>query len=91
MQSTTPLQLHKIMSKTTYQTIRTIKDMMVEDTSVGITIDVEATKVEFDSLEIKTTDHVNPSNALHVIRRDSGMQTVHIKTELASNFVLNVE
>ena len=85
------MQLHKIMSKTTYQMIITIRDMNVEDTSVGMTIDVEATKVEVDSLEIETTDHIDPSNALHVIRRDIGMQTVHIKTELSSNFVLIVE
>ena len=82
------MQLHKIMSKTTYQMIITIVDMKVEDTSVGMIIDVEATEVKVDSLEIKTTDHVDPSNALHVIRRDIGMQTIHIKTELTSNFVL---
>ena len=76
------MQLHKIMRKTTYQMIRTIRDM---------TIDVKATKVEVDSLEIETTDHVDPSNALHVIRRDIGMQTVHIKIELTSNFVLIME
>ena len=79
------------MSKTTYQMIRTIKDMKVEDTSAGMTIDMEAMEVEVDSLEIETTDHVDPSNALHVIRRAIGMQTVHIKTELTSNFVLIVE
>ena len=65
--------------------------MKVEDTSVGMTIDVEATKDEVDSLGIETTDHVNPSNALHVIRSDIVMQTVHIKAELTSNFVLIVE
>ena len=73
MQSTRPLQLHKIMSKTTYQMIKTIKDMKAEDTSVGMTIDVEDTKEEVDSLGIMTTDHVDPSNTLHVIRRDIGM------------------
>ena len=73
MQSTRPLQLHKIMSKTTYQMIRTIRDMKVKDTSTGMTIDVEATEVEVDSLEIETTDHVDPSNVLHVIKRDIGM------------------
>ena len=79
------------MSKTTYQTIRTVIDLKAEDTSAGITIDVEATKVEFDSLEIKTTDHIDPSNSLHLIRRDIFMQTVHLKTKLTSNFVLIVE
>ena len=82
MQSTRALQLHKIMSKTTYQMIRTVRDMKAEDTSTGMTIDVEATEDEADSLGIVTTNHVDPSNALHVIRRDIGMQTVHIKTEL---------
>ena len=65
--------------------------MKVEDTSVGMTIDVEAMEDDGDSLEIETTDHVDPSNALHVIRRDIDMHTVHIKTELASNFVLIVD
>ena len=65
--------------------------MKVEDTSVGMTIDVEAMEVEVDSLEIETTDHVDPSNALHVIRRDIDMQTSHIQIELTSNFVLIVE
>ena len=72
-------------------TIRTIKDMKVEDTSIGMTTDVEAMEVEVDSLEIETTNHVDPSNSLHVIRRDIGMQTVHIRTKLTSNFVLIVE
>ena len=79
------------MSKTTYETIKTVRDMKVEDTSASITINVEATEDEVDSLIIETTNHVNPSNALHVIRRDIGMQTVHIKTELASNFLLIVD
>ena len=91
MQSIRPTQLHKVMSKTMRQMIRTIKDTKVEDTSIGMTIDVEATEDEVDSLEIETTDHVDPSNVLHVIRRDIGMQIVHIKTELTSNFVLIVE
>ena len=53
--------------------IRMVKDMMFDDMSTSMTIDVEATEDEVDSLEIKTTDHVDPSNALHVIRRDIGM------------------
>ena len=48
--------------------------------SADMTIDVEATEEEVDSLGIVTTNHVDPSNALHVIRRDIGMHTVHIKT-----------
>ena len=65
--------MHKIMRKTTYQAIKTVRDMKVEDTSTDMKIDVEATKDEVDSLKIETTDHVDPSNALHVIRRDIGM------------------
>ena len=64
---------------------------MVDDTSTGTTIDVEAMEEEVDSLGIMTTDHVDPSSALHVIRRDISMQTVRIKTELISNFVCIVE
>ena len=71
--------------------IRTVKDMKSRDTSAGMKIDMEAMEEEVDSLGIATTDHIDPSNALHVIRRDIGMQTVHIKTELTSNFVLIVE
>ena len=73
------------MSKTTYQMIRTVRDM------TGMTIDVYTMEDEVDSLGIKTTDHVDPSNALHVIRRDIDMQIVHIKIELTSNFVLIME
>ena len=85
------MQLHNITSKTTYQTIRTVKDMKVRDMRTGITIDMEAMEEEVDSLGIATIDHVDPSSALHVIRRDISMQTVHIKIELTSTFVLIVE
>ena len=71
--------------------IKIVSDTMVKDTSTGTTIDMEATEEEFDSLGIAITNHVDPSNALHVIKRDIGMQTIHIKTELISNFVLIVE
>ena len=67
------MQLHKVMRKTTHRTIRTIRDTMVEDMSTGMTIDMEAMEVEVDSLEIETIDHVDPSNTLHVIRRDIDM------------------
>ena len=56
-----------------------------------MTIDMETAEVEVNSLEIETTEHIDPSNALHVIRKDIGMQTIHIKIELTSNFVLVVE
>ena len=68
--------------------IRTVRDMTVDDTSVGTTIDLQATEEEVDSRGIATTDHVDPSSALHVIKRDIGMQTIHIKIELISNYVL---
>ena len=68
-----------------------VTDMMVDDMSVGMTIDVEATEEEVDSLGIATTDHVDPSSASHVIKRDISMQTVHIKTKLISNSVLTME
>ena len=64
---------------------------MVDDMSSDTTIDEEAMEEEVDSLGIVTSDHVDPSSALPIIRRDIGMQTVHIKTELTSNFVLIVE
>ena len=62
--------------------IRTIKDTKVEDMSTGMTIDVEAMEVKVDSLGIETTNHVDPSNVLHVIRRDTDMQIVHTRTGL---------
>ena len=68
-----------------------VRDMMVDDMRAGMTIDVEATKEEVDSLGIVTSDCVDPSSALPVIRRDIGTQTVRIKTELISNFVCIVE
>ena len=71
--------------------IRMVKDMMVDDMSTGTTIDVQATEEEVDSQGIATIDRVDPSSALHVIKRDIGMQTVYIKIELTSNFVLTME
>ena len=68
-----------------------IKGTMVLDMSIGSTTNVEDMEVEVDSLGIETTNHVNPSNVLHVIRRDIGMQTVHTRIELTSNFVLIAE
>ena len=58
--------------------------------SVGMEIVVEAMEVEVDSLGIETTNHIDPSNVLHVIRRDTDMQTVHTRTGLTSNSVLIV-
>ena len=47
-----------------------------------MTIDMEGMEVKVDSLEIETTDHVDPSNVLHVTRKDTDMQTVHTRTGL---------
>ena len=71
--------------------IRTVIDMTVDDMSAGMKIDMQVMEEEVDSMGITTTDRVDPSSALHVIRRDIDMETVHIKTELTSNFVLIVE
>ena len=70
--------------------IRTFIDMMVDDTSASMTIDVQDTEEEFDSLGIMTTDYVDPSSALRVIKNDIGMPAIHIKTELISNFALTM-
>ena len=64
--------------------------MAVDNTSVGTTIDMQAMQEEVDSLGIATTDRVDPSSALHVIKRDNDMQTVHTRTKLISNSVLTV-
>ena len=64
-----------------HQMIRTIKDTKVEDTSTGMTIDVEAMEVEVDSLGIKTTDHVDPSIVSHAIKKVTDMQIAHSRSE----------
>ena len=46
--------------------------MMVDDMSAGTTIDAQATEEEVDSLEIATTDRVDPSSASPVIKRVIG-------------------
>ena len=61
---------------------RIIKDMKVIDTSVGSTIVVENLEVEDDFFEIVTIDHNNPSNALHVIKKDTTTQNAHTRIEL---------
>ena len=53
--------------------IRTIKYMKVEDTSIGLTTDMEAMEVEVDSLGIETTNHMGLSNVSHVTRNDIDM------------------
>ena len=59
-----------------------IDNMKAVDTSAGLTTIVEDLEVEDDSLEITAIDHGNQSNVLHAIKKDTGMQTVHIKTKL---------
>ena len=59
--------------------------------SADMKIDMEDMEVKVYSLGIETTDHIDPSNVSHVIRRDTDMQTVHTRTELTSNFVLIAE
>ena len=68
-----------------------IKGMMFINMNTGSTTDVEDMEVKVDSLGIETTNHVNPSNVLHVIRRDIGMQSVYTRIELTLKFVLVVE
>ena len=50
-----------------------IKGTKVVGTNVGFTTDMEAMEVEVDSQGIETTDHVGPSNVLHVPRKDTDM------------------
>ena len=52
------------------------------DMSTSLTTDVEDMEFKVDSLGIKTTDHVDPSNVSHVTRKDTDMQTVHTTTKL---------
>ena len=56
------------------------KDIMVDDMSIGMTIDAQATEEEVDSLGIMTTNSIDPFSVSLVIKRDTGMQTIHIKT-----------
>ena len=58
-----------------------INDMKFVDMSAGLKIVVEDLEVKGDSLEIMTIDHDDQSNVLHAIKKDTGMQTVHIKTK----------
>ena len=82
------MQWHNIMSKKIQEMIRMDKDTTVDDMSTGTTIDAKDMEEEVDSLGIETTDHVTPSSASHVIKRDIDMQTVHIRIELISNSIL---
>ena len=75
------MQLHRTMSnETMHKTTKIIKGTKVVYTNTDLTTDVEAMEVEVDSLGIKTTDHVSPSNVSHVTRKDTDMQTIHTRT-----------
>ena len=63
---------------------------MVDDKSASMTIDAQDMEDKVDSLGIATTNCVNPFIASHAIKRDIGMQTVHIRIELISNYVLTM-
>ena len=55
--------------------------MKAEDTNVSSTTIMENLEIEGDSLEIVTIDHDDRFNASDAIKKDTSMQTVHIKTE----------
>ena len=65
--------------------------MKVEDTSTDMTIVMEDLEVEFDSMEIRTIDHDDPSSVLHAIKKATATQTVCINIGLTLNFVLVLE
>ena len=50
-----------------------IKGTKFVSMNTSLTTDVEAIEVEIDYLGIETTDHVDPSNVSHVIRKDTDM------------------
>ena len=83
MHSTILTQSHKTMSnETMHKTTKIIKGMKVVDTSTILTTDVEDMEVKVNSLGIKTTDHVSPSNVSHVTKKNTDMHTVHTRIEL---------
>ena len=55
--------------------------MKAEDTNTDSITVVENLEAEDDSLEIVTIDHDDYSNVLHAIKKDTNMQTIHIKIE----------
>ena len=61
---------------------RIIKDMKAIDTSASLIIVVEDLEVEDDFLEILTTNHDDPSSALHATKKDIATQIVHTRIEL---------
>ena len=85
------MRWHNITSKTIHQMIITNKDMTTDDMSAGMIIDAKATEEEDDSLGIVTYACADPSSALYVTKKVTGMQTVHTRTGLISNSVPTVE
>ena len=71
--------------------IRTDKYTTTDDTSTGMIIDAKVTEEEVDSLGITTYSHANPSSALYVTKKVTGMQTVYTRTGLILNSVPTAE
>ena len=68
------MQLHRtINNETMHKMTKIIKDMKVVDMNATSTTNMEDMEVEVDSMGIKTTDHVGPSNVSHVTRKDTDM------------------
>ena len=64
------------------KTTKIIKDMKVIDMNATSTTNMEDMEVKVDSLGITTTDRVGPSNVSHATKKDTDMQTVHIRAKL---------
>ena len=62
------------------KTTKIIKGMKVISTNARLKTDVEDMEVEVDSLGIKTTNHIGPSNVSHVTRKGTDTQTIHTRT-----------
>ena len=60
-------------NKTMHKMTKIIKGTKVFSTNTSLTTDVEAMEVEVNSLGIKKSDHVGPSNVSHVTRKDINM------------------
>ena len=71
--------------------IKTDKDTTTDDMSADTIIDAKATEEEVDSLGITTYDHVDPPSASYVTKKVTGMQTIHTRIGLISNFVPTAE
>ena len=68
-------------SEAMIKTNRIIIDMKAVVMSTGSTTITKDMEVEVDSLGITTTDHVDPSNVSHAIKKATDMHTAHTRTE----------